>query len=236
MLLPLLLASLAMQSRAVVLTYHDVIPERGKDAVWFDCTQTELRDQLAWLKEQGANFISTEELYKHLTTSTPFPGKAICITFADNYKGFMRYGWSIIEKMEVPVTMFAHTGFVGNRSGREKMSWEDLLVLSKSPRFRVGSQTVSHPADLRKLSREQVLKEFTDSWESLKTNLENPVRFLAYPNGKWNDATAEIANEAGYLMAFTEEQKPVRVGVDLHKVPRYVHTKYREAWQDAFGK
>lgn len=229
-LLPLVVAS----RKPVVLTYHDMVMRRDSKALWFDCTPTELESQLDWLSAQGASFVSTRELYLHLSDRKPLPKNPVVITFADNYLGFYKLAWPILKKRRIPVTMFIHTGFVGSSQGRPKMSWAHLQSLARDPLFTGASQTVSHPLDLTKMTDEQVMREFRMSRATLKKHLPGfGADFLAYPNGKYDARVSGFAAKAGYVMAFTEAMKPASSAPDLWRVPRYVHTKYRQAWTDA---
>ncbi len=219
-----------LATRSIVLTYHDVLPGDGPKKVWFDTTENELKSQLERLRALGATFISVETLYKGLTGQKRLPEKAVLITFADNYKGFLDYGVPILEEFDVPAVQFVHTGFVGAQTGRPKCDWPELISL-KAKGFDVESQTVSHPADLRTLSTQRLEKEFVNSKRSLVKRLK-ASRFLAYPNGKFDDRVARAAEQAGYVMAFTEECRPAELAPTLFKVPRYVHTRIEDAIKD----
>jgi peptidoglycan/xylan/chitin deacetylase (PgdA/CDA1 family) len=210
-----------------------MVEKRGKDSLWFDCTPEELRAQLSWLTDQGAVFVSLADVESALTGGPPLPEHAVAITFADNYKGFLTQAWPILKEEEIPVTMFVHTGHVGSQKGRPKMTWDELRGLEQSGLFHAESQTVSHPADLRSLSREAMAREFRDSKSKLEQELGRPVKHLAYPSGKFNRIAEEEALAAGYTLAFTEEQDPAETAPSRTSVPRYVHTRYREAWQEA---
>lgn len=224
--------TLVATSKTPILTYHDIIPKRTSSSVWFDCTVQEFKDQIAWLKKQGAVFISTEQVYQALSRRKPLPAKAICITFADNYQGFYRYAWPILQKEKIPTTQFVHTGFVGATNGRPKMTWSQLIELDRSGLVTIASQTVSHPVDLTRMKDTEILSEFTKSRTSLSLKLGHAVKDLAYPNGKFDSRVAELARKAGYRMAFTEDCKAAESAQSLLMVPRYVHTKYRKAWKD----
>jgi peptidoglycan/xylan/chitin deacetylase (PgdA/CDA1 family) len=222
-----------LTSRTVVLTYHDMVPERNDESLWFDCTPEELQAQIDWLKEQGAVFISLDELRQGLTGEASLPKGAVAITFADNYRGFLEHAWPILEAEQIAVTMFVHTGHVGGQTGRPKMTWEELKTLSESPLFSAQSQTVSHPADLTLLSPEDLSDEFLESRAALEENLGRPITMLAYPNGKFSNEAAELAEEAGYVMAFTEELALAESAPNLRLIPRWVHTRYEDAWRAA---
>lgn len=222
-----------LSTRTVVLTYHDMVPKRDKNSVWFDCTPEELTEQLDFLTEQGAVFISLEDLYEGLTGSIPLKPKSLVITFADNYQGFYTHAWPILRARKIPVTLFVHTGHVGSQKGRPKMTWQTLRELQVSGLVSVQSQTVSHPADLTKLSAASQKNEFVDSKAAIEKELGIECWAIAYPNGKFNLATAQAAQKAGYLIGFTEEQRPAESAPDIHRVPRWVHTKWKEAWRSA---
>ncbi len=113
------------------------------------------------------------------------------------------------------------------------MSWQTLAELQKSGLAAVQSQTVSHPADLTKLPPSDLTKEFTDSKQAIESHLEISCWAIAYPNGKFNSTVSNAAKESGYLIGFTEEQKPAESAPDIHRVPRWVHTKWKSAWQTA---
>ncbi len=226
-------AALAVTTRTPILTYHDIIPKRTKTSLWFDCSVDEFKNQIAWLKKQGAVFVSTNDIYLALSNQKVLPQKAVCITFADNYEGFYKYAWPILKKEKIPTTQFVHTGFVGSPVGRRKMTWAQLSELARSGLVSVQSQTVSHPEDLTKLSDRQILEEFRKSMTTIGARLGHPATELAYPNGKYNPRVAALAKKAGYRICFTEDCRPAEMATNLQMVPRYVHTKYRDAWNSA---
>ena len=66
------------------------------------------------------------------------------------------------------------------------MNWEQLKQLDQEGLVTIGSQTVSHPADLGKLTESEQWAELTDSKQKLELQLGHPIRYLAYPNGKFS--------------------------------------------------
>ncbi|HWA83115.1 MAG TPA: polysaccharide deacetylase family protein, partial [Fimbriimonadaceae bacterium] len=117
-----------------------------------------------------------------------------------------------------------------------KATWAQLAEMRDSGLVTIDSQTVTHPADLRRLTSAQLDREMTESKQALLSKLGIVVRYIAYPNGKWDEEAVAAARRAGYLMGFTEELRPAEKASSILAVPRYVHTKYRQAWADAYGK
>jgi peptidoglycan/xylan/chitin deacetylase (PgdA/CDA1 family) len=221
-----------LSSHTIVLTYHDVVLSRDRNSVWFDCTVQELEDQLSWLEGKGARFISIQDLYERLAKGKEMPGGSVLVTFADNYLGFYKHALPILRRKKIPSVMFVHTGFVGSARGRPKMSWNQLQELDREGLVVIGSQTVSHPADLAKLPSAALKTEMLESKAALERQLGHVVRYLAYPNGKFDKRAMDAARAAGYEMAFSEEQRPAEESPSILAVNRYVHTKLKAAWKD----
>jgi peptidoglycan/xylan/chitin deacetylase (PgdA/CDA1 family) len=233
-----LLASWALapgvKGRTPILTFHDVIERRDSSSLWFDCSVDELEGQIKWLKARGANFVTVDQIYRHLSAGASLPSHAIAITFADGYEGFYQYGLPVLRRYKIPVAMFVHTDYVGDQHGRPKMTWDQLKQLDREGLVTVCSQTRTHPADLRLLPKEQLGEEMSGSKAVLERQLGHESRFIAYPNGKYDERVAHAANKAGYLLGFTEKLTPCERSPNLFMVSRYVHTKYRQAWRDAY--
>jgi peptidoglycan/xylan/chitin deacetylase (PgdA/CDA1 family) len=113
------------------------------------------------------------------------------------------------------------------------MSWGQLEELDREGLVTIASQTRSHPQDLRTLSNSKLREEMMGSKRALESRLGHEVPFIAYPNGKFDARVARAAQAAGYRLGFTEAQRPAERAPSLFTIPRYVHTKYREAWADA---
>lgn len=214
--------------RAVVLTYHDVIERRGPGSVWFDCTSAELRAQLDFMARKGATFVSIPQIEAALDGTRALPKRAVALTFADNYRGFLLRAWPLLKARRIPVALFVHTDYVGSPVGRPKMTWAELTALQRSGLVTVASQTRSHPADLRALPEARLDAEFVGAKAAIERRL-GACHYLAYPNGKYDARVARAARRAGYSLAFTEVLAPLDRAPDRWRLPRYVHTKYRLA-------
>lgn len=210
----------------VALTYHDITPRKS---VWFDCTPQEFRSQIDAMTKVGARFVSLAQIEASLN-GRPLPPRAVALTFADNYRGFLTYAYPILKARRIPVAMFVHTGYVGSKVGRPKMTWNEIQRLDNEGLVTFGSQTVSH-RDLPGLSDREIDLELRASRSDLAAHLRHPVRYLAYPDGKFDLRCEQAAKRAGYAVAFSEIQTPI--GQHRYRVERYVHTKWRQALRDA---
>ncbi|RYG38869.1 hypothetical protein EON81_02540, partial [bacterium] len=219
--------------RIPVIMYHDVIAKRTARSQWFDCSRDEFEAQLAFFQERGINPISIGDLYEHLTLGKEVPESSVVLTFDDNYQGFYDNALPLLRKYGYPSAMFVHTGFIGDKKGdHPKMDWKELKELHKEGLVTIGSHTISHPDDLSKLPFEVQEKELKESKELLEEKLGGPIEFLAYPNGKYDKTTADLARILGYKMSFTIANGLAEESPGILEVNRYVHTRMEKAWED----
>lgn len=222
----------AQNRRVPVLMFHDLIEKRGRGSEWFDCTVDEFKEVLDQIETEGMKVLSLDELYDHLTTGKEVPEKSIVLTFDDNYQSFYDLAWPLLKEKKFPATVFVHTGYVGRKDGRAKMSWETLQELVKDPLFKVGGHTINHYLDLKDRDLNTQRDELTISKSDLESHLGVKVDYLAYPNGSNGEDTQVLAQEAGYKMAFTIENTPAEESPNIFAVGRYVHTKLKNAIED----
>lgn len=225
---------MAQDHRIPVLMFHDVIAERGRGSVWFDCSAEEFETMMQRFKSENIQPISLDQLYDHLTKGAPTPAKAIVLTFDDNYQGFYDNALPILKKYGYPAAMFVHTNYVGDKThGRPKMDWPTLKELSKGTLVTIGSHTLSHPDDITKIPEADQVREITESKKVLEDQLGKPVPYFAYPDGKNDAATQAIVKQAGYKMAVTMHNGPSEESPNIFAIDRYVHTKLDKALETA---
>lgn len=219
----------AMGQRTPVIMYHDIIEQRGRGSVWFDCTTDEFRKGLDLIAERGYTPVSIKDLHEHLTTGKPLPPKAIVLTFDDNYQGFYDRAYPLLKERGYPAAMFVHTGFVGDQSGEHpKMTWETLQELSKDPLITIAGHTVTHP-DLPTLTSDKQIDELTRSKADLESHLGIKVDYFAYPEGKNDAVTQGYTKDAGYTLAFSVANGPAEESPSILCVNRWVHTRLEKA-------
>ncbi|GAB4467585.1 MAG: polysaccharide deacetylase family protein [Armatimonadaceae bacterium] len=222
---------LSQTERVPVIMYHDITSNAAGKSVYFDCTAAEFEEQINWLEEQGATFISLEQLHAHLVRGERIPMNSVVLTFDDNYQGFYDNAYPLIRDRRIPVAMFVHTNFVGDKAGRGKMDWDTLRELDQEGLVTIGSHTLSHPEDISKVPFEQQDRELRESKEILERELGHPVPYFAYPNGKWSQEVADAAQAAGYTMAFTIDNGPAQESPGILAINRYIHTRMKDAWE-----
>ncbi len=103
--------------------------------------------------------------------------------------------------------------------GTHLMLTRDMVRNLAREGIEIGGHTVSHPI-LTCLDDAQARHEISTCKNQLEEITEKPVRFFAYPNGKFgmdfDERHVAMAKEAGYLGAFT-----TAFGAATHKHDRY---------------
>jgi peptidoglycan/xylan/chitin deacetylase (PgdA/CDA1 family) len=187
----------------LVLMYHQIVdvPVHTDDVSTTNFTQ-----QMQWLKANGYNFITTEDLFN----DAPLPSGSVLLTFDDGYIGNYTNAKPVLENLNLKADFFVHTDYVGTTSTAswDKMSWNQLRTLDSSPLFAVYSHTKTHP-QLTQITPTQLQSELAGSRLKLQTELGVTTKrdFLAYPFGDYNAAVITAAQNAGYTMAFAVANK-----------------------------
>ncbi len=216
----------------MVMMYHDFVPKRDRNSLWYDCSEEELRKQIAFIQENGGTFISLNDLHKHLTEGSPLPPKPVVVTADDNYQGVYDVALPIFREFSIPYAIFVHTGFVGNKSGRPKMTWDTLKELVKDPLCTIGSHTVTHPDDITLLDYTAQKNELENSKRDLESNLGIKINFLAYPDGKNDFNVQELSRQAGYLMAVATTPGTAEASPNVLAVNRYEQSTLERHWPE----
>ncbi len=189
----------------LVLMYHQIV---DVTVTLDDVSTSNFTQQMQWLKTNGYNFITTEDLFN----DAPLPIGSVLLTFDDGYIGNYTNAKPILENLTIKADFFVHTDYVGTTASGpgtwDKMSWNQLRTLDASPLFAVYSHTKTHPK-LSQITPSQLQSELVGSRTRLQTELGIATKrdFLAYPFGDYNEAVITAAQNAGYSMAFAVANK-----------------------------
>jgi peptidoglycan/xylan/chitin deacetylase (PgdA/CDA1 family) len=191
--------------RTLVLCYHSISDDWSHALA---VTPRAFERQLHSLLRRGFKPVSSDEL---LTGRR----RGLYVTFDDAYKDILD-ALPILERLGLPATVFASTGFA--EDGRPlavpeladqvaafperlaTMTWDELRGLAERG-FQIGSHTVSHP-HLPQLSDAELDREFSDSRARIEDELGRRCHLLAYPFGEHDARVQEAARRSGYAAAF----------------------------------
>lgn len=136
----------------LAISWHEV-EDDAADQRFLSVRTSALREQLAWLKAEGYQAVSVDQVLAAHRGETPLPPKAIMLTFDDGFSSFYRrvfpllkaYNWPAVW---APVGKWADTpahqqvDYGGLMVERERFAtWAQISQLSQSPLVDVGAHT-----------------------------------------------------------------------------------------------
>lgn len=166
--------------------------------------------QMAFLKKEGFEFYTASEMIEHLQHHGKFPHKGLTITFDDGWKDNYENAFPILRQLSIKATIFLIPSCIGQVSdkalsegenARAHLSRQDILEMSQHG-IEFGSHTLNHKL-LHRTSPEETRFELEESKKQIEELLGQPCRVFAYPGGHFNETARRLAEDAGYLAAFT---------------------------------
>ena len=113
----------------------------------------------------------------------------------------------MLFKYRIPAVFYIPSGFTALHPNQIKaLAGERKGCSSCNQRkklFDIGALTISHPEDLKRLSKEELEKEIEGSKKQLERIIRRPVTRFAYPSGRYNELSKEVVKNAGFKMART---------------------------------
>ena len=115
-----------------VLTYHRIA--NANDFPWLDprlisATPETFERQMRYLAGHY-DVVDAERVLNAANGGQTLPRRPVLITFDDGYADFARYAWPILQRYNLPVTLFVPTAFAGNP---HTLFWWDRLYHAVVP-------------------------------------------------------------------------------------------------------
>lgn len=131
-----------------------------------------------------------------------YQGKAgdagVAVTFDDGYRDNLYVAAPILEKYNLPFTIFVSTSFVQNKD-QQFLSPEDIRTLGKHPLAEIGAHGHTH-VPLTRCSDTQLKHELETSKHYLEDLLGQEVNMIAYPYGAVDERVRNAARSLGYSL------------------------------------
>lgn len=185
---------------------------------------------LAALARAGWRGVPLLDLVAALDDPRPLPARRFAVTFDDGYRSVYDVAFPELARHSVPATVFVSLGVeppaAGGRlapmEGRERLSWAEMREMAAHG-VEFGSHTFGHP-DLTRLGPSELEREVRDSRRALEDALGRPVRSFAYPFGRFDRPSRDLAASV-YEAAVSDRLGLARRRDDRHALPR-VDTYY----------
>ena len=158
--------------------------------------------QIKALAKAGYYFLTPEGAYKAFTENALPAKKVVWLTFDDGNEDFYTIAYPILKKYKAKATNNVITGFVkkGNAGNLTVKQMKEMMAHGMS----FQSHTVNHP-DLSATDKATQKVELTDSIDFLENKLNTKVNTIAYPSGRYNQTTLDLAKKTYKLGLTTNE-------------------------------
>jgi peptidoglycan/xylan/chitin deacetylase (PgdA/CDA1 family) len=204
-----------------VLMYHQVVAGNAKDRhrpAPYEVSLADFEAQLDFLEKNDFETLSPSELM-HPSTSRSFSKnrKYVMITFDDGYLDNYSNAFPALLKRNFSATFFV----IVNRIATDGfMSWEQLREMQQHG-MNIQSHTLNH-APLATLADDAIHTELRDSRTRLAERLQNPVDFISFPHGSYDDRVLRAATAAGYAAWCTSDFGYVERLQPEPRIPRII--------------
>ncbi|MPM30047.1 hypothetical protein SDC9_76589 [bioreactor metagenome] len=195
--------SLFSSGKVTILMYHNITD--GKED-YMSVHKDKFKEQMQFIKDNGYNVISLDELYSYYTEGTPISDKSIIITFDDGYWNNYMYAYPVLKEFGFKATLFMITSMIDQKLYLNK----DRIREMDANGFSIQSHTVNH-LELNKMSYEEQLYELNQSKKTLEDLLGREVKYISFPYGQFNKETIMITRKLNYKLAMgTVREKAIR--------------------------
>jgi peptidoglycan/xylan/chitin deacetylase (PgdA/CDA1 family) len=205
--------------RSAILTYHSI--DDSGSAI---STRPALfQRQMEFLAESGIPVVPLDQVLERQGS--------VAISFDDGFGNFADRALPLLERYQLPATIFVVSGYCGkmnnwpSQSGANVprlplLSWADLAALPAL--ISIGAHTVTHP-DLTRLAAEQCEREMSECQNEIEQRLSKRAQWLAYPYGTSSPLVRSLAGHrfalaAGTLLGYLSAQSD---RLDLPRIDTY---------------
>ena len=122
----------------------------------------------------------------------------ILICFDDGWAGIYD-NIELINKLEVPITIFVVTSFIGSNN---YLNIKQIKDLNKNPLITFQSHTHKH-LDLSLLTNDELIFELTESKKILEFICSREIESICFPKGLFSKSVVNIANNVGYTKQYS---------------------------------
>jgi peptidoglycan/xylan/chitin deacetylase (PgdA/CDA1 family) len=218
------LTTAALAQDTTILAYHEVdpVPERG-----WAVSSEDFAEQMRYLALAGYNVIPISGLVDYIAgRRDSLPPNAVVITVDDGWLCASTEMQPVLERFGFPWSLYVYPKIVGQ--GSHALTWAQIAALQKGG-VDIEGHTMSH-AHLMHRSHPELddekygaflHTELDESKRIIESHTKQPVRFLAYPYGDYDDAVVAAAKRAGYEAGLLSWFGPNNRSTDPLKLRRF---------------
>ena len=200
--------------RASILMYHS-IAENGR---FFTVSPPVFERQMAYLRARRVPVITLAALLERLAAGEP-AGGTVVITFDDGYADNYEQAFPVLRRYGFPATIFLVPNASDRTASLPRLSRAQLGEMLDSGLITIEPHSLTHP-HLPSLPPEAVRREIVGSKAAVERLTIRVCRCFAYPYGDYDEMTASVVRDTGFIGAVTVKEGLVSAKSDLYRLPR----------------
>jgi peptidoglycan/xylan/chitin deacetylase (PgdA/CDA1 family) len=177
----------------------------------------QFESHLAYLRQEGYESITMQQLAYALSGQETLPAKPIVITFDDGYLDNYQNAFPLLQKYGYTGVFYIFT-YPLDYDDPNYLSWEMVQEM-----HRAGMEFGSHGYRHWELAGRDVdflVYEILGSKEAIEAHIGEPVRFFSYPVGRYDNLAMQVVQSANFWNAVTTEFDIEQSFADRYALPR----------------
>ncbi len=217
-----------------VLMYHHMLSKKDQSQYATNTIVTfaeDFEEQLRWLKTEGYQSISPDELVAWFYDDAPLPKKAVMLTFDDGYMSNYIYAYPLLKQYGFSAVIFSVTGKISEQPVAFQANQVNMLDAESMLAGGDVFYYASHTHDLHTLhgkhsalvdaSASTVQADITQSLQALQAYPSVAPAVFSYPYGNYSDAVIDVLKQNGIRLAFRATKGKLTRKSDPYALPRY---------------
>jgi peptidoglycan/xylan/chitin deacetylase (PgdA/CDA1 family) len=200
--------------------YHHIDdPPPGADAIRRDLSVSpqNFEGQLRYLKQEGYETITLNDLALHLAVGKPLPPRPIILTFDDGYTDAYTHAYPLLQRYGFVGTFFVLSAHA-DAGNPDFLSWAEVEEMYAGG-MRFEPHSYDHP-DMRNRGFDFVVFQILAPKEAIEARTGEKCRFFAYPFGRYDQFVIDVLRSAHFWGGVLTEQGATHTADDLFTLHR----------------
>lgn len=215
------------KGKAIILLYHQ-IGKQLKEETNLDCfcNVVQFEEQMMFLKDSNIELISLRSLVNLMKENEEFEKDYAVLTFDDGCERFQTTALPILQRFNIPATIYPVSGDLGNIASWPKVINPDLRIISEGnlkiiaeSGIDIGGHTVNH-IKLEEALLNDANREIINCKKHLEKVINKPLHSFSYPHGSYNDEISQLVMSLGFDCAVTCKSTFIYGNEDIFQLPR----------------
>jgi peptidoglycan/xylan/chitin deacetylase (PgdA/CDA1 family) len=175
-----------------VLVYHTISNPAQPLPGDIDISAERFEQQLRWL----SRWRKVVRLYQTLRSNE---SRLVALTFDDGFRDNLTVALPLLEKFNMPMTLFVTPGFIGKKG---YLSADELRRMAQHPLVTIGAHGLTHP-HFNQLTLQHARFELIESRRMLEQMTGLRVDLMAWPYGECNKSLEQLSEDCGYRASWS---------------------------------